>query len=99
MIEALEERGGDLPDWYLDRPEDEAGDEFYLSAFYTLSTCRPYGLSGGGPIPWTAIIEYARYLKLERDLWQLLEIVVRTIDISWLNWQAEEMKSRSEKGG
>ena len=85
----MEDRGQELPDWYLDRPELEQGDELYLEAFHRLSTCRPYTFGGPGPIPWTATVAYAEFLGLDRDLWPVLDTVIRAADTVWLQWHTD----------
>lgn len=47
-----------------------------------LSTCKPIGMGGAGPIPWTAIREYARDHGI-RDVEQFAELV-RTLDASFV---------------
>lgn len=47
--------------------------EFYIDAFRELSTCRPSS-QGLGPIPFTAIVEYARVFDVD-DFEEFLYLV------------------------
>jgi hypothetical protein len=47
-----------LPDWIQNKPVLGQGLEFYYMAFIDLNSCRIIGM-GEGPIPWTAIHQYA----------------------------------------
>ena len=69
----------------------------YLTAFYDLSTCRPYLMGGPGPIPWTAVRSYSEFLGLDRDLLRFFSSVVRVVDAAWLEWMGEEMKARAKR--
>jgi len=75
----MEERGQDLPDWFKDKPELALGDEFYLSAFSELNTCRQSGWDRG-PIPWTAIVAFMDQYELEYDLRVTFLRVIRALD-------------------
>jgi hypothetical protein len=50
-----------------------------LRAWGDLSTCRPIGMAVGF-IPWTAIIEWARFHGLDREATQILVDVIRKLD-------------------
>lgn len=68
------------------------GDEFYLSAFSELNTCRRAGF-GLGPIPWTAIIAFAEQYELEYDLKSTFLRVIRALDQEFLEYKAEKGKN------
>ena len=61
------------------------GDEFYLTAFYELSTCRSIGWALG-PIPWRDIIFYAHYAELEADLLPVFVLALRAMDAAYLEY-------------
>lgn len=75
------------------QPEDIAPNvepfAFYLDAFKELSTCRPTGF-GVGPIPFTAIVEYAKIYDVG-DFHEFLDIV-RIMDSKFL-----ELDSKANK--
>lgn len=54
-----------MPEPIQQRPELLCGLDLYLGAFNELASCRPLGPNGvDGPIPWTAIRDWA----IEHDL-------------------------------
>lgn len=64
----------------LDRqPPHDDGVALCLTAWAELSTCRPIGMAVG-PIPWTAIIEWARFHGLDREATGVLVSVIRRLD-------------------
>lgn len=83
-IEAAIAKGRTLPSWYLDRPDEQDGDQFYLSAFWDLSTCRQNGWSPG-PIPWNHIRDYAEYAGLDRDNGFRFAAIIRRMDAYYLD--------------
>lgn len=93
-IEAALAKGRELPEWYLDEPFLFPGDDFYLSAFDELTTCRHYGMEPG-PIPWSSILEYGRFHELEPDVFVLFKAVVRQMDKAFLEWMKSKKDSAS----
>ena len=85
----MEERGSELPEWYLDCPELGPTDHVFLEAFHRLSSCRAYTFGGAGPIPWTAIEQYGQHMGFNRNLQRVLDTVVRVVDAAWLQWQVD----------
>ena len=66
-------------------PEPNVGHfSFYIDAFYELNSCRNYGM-GLGPIPFTAIVEYARIFEVE-DFDEFLYII-RVMDNQFIKSQ------------
>lgn len=55
-----------FPDFILNAPELHPGLGLYYQAFWALSTTRSIGMDYG-PIPWTAIQEYARWWRLDEE--------------------------------
>jgi hypothetical protein len=70
-----------------DRP-NPVGYEWLWRAFQDLNTCRSYGM-GPGPIPWTAIEQYARADRLNADDSWVLHNVIRQLDNVWLDFKAK----------
>tara|TARA_R110000803_G_scaffold20201_5_gene52227 strand:- start:8613 stop:8924 length:312 start_codon:yes stop_codon:yes gene_type:complete len=77
---------GGLPKWYTDRPTPRRGEDFFIGAFWELSTTRTFG-QVIGPIPWNRIVEYGYHKGLEPDMIGVLELVVRELDECWLEQQ------------
>ncbi len=90
-VESAKKKGRELPKWYLDEPEMDPVNNFYLQSFYDLSTCRSIG-QVMGPIPWNIIVQYAEYSGLELDITDLFIRVIRSLDLVYLNWCSEETK-------
>lgn len=89
------ERGGKLPSWIEDEPEYFPGDVFYLKAFWELSTERQIGFAPG-PIPGSAIQEYARQKGLESYMMDMFTAVIRGLDTTYLK-EAEEARKKAAK--
>jgi len=85
-IESALKKGRPLPDWYLESPDQVEGDEIYLMAFWDLSTTRIMG-DVIGPIPWTAINQYADVQEFDKALKLHFIQVIRQMDAEYLDWQ------------
>jgi hypothetical protein len=70
-------------------------EEFYLSAFHDLDTCRGQGW-GPGPIPWDKIRDYAQHEGLEPDIARLFCRVIAEMDRGYVEWCAGEQKRETE---
>jgi hypothetical protein len=79
-----------LPEWATKRPELQRDDPFYINAFWELSSCRQYSQGAIGPIPWTAISEYADRHSLDHVVRRVFLEVVRGLDATWLEWQLSQ---------
>jgi hypothetical protein len=79
------------PDWYVNAPILDIGDDFYINAFFTLSTCRNYEL---GPIPWVVIQEFCdRYELTNREIFSH---IINSLDATWLKIQSEKVKQNGK---
>lgn len=78
-----------LPDWFVDAPDIEPVDNFFLKAFNDLSTMR----TDMNPIPWDKIIEYAEWHDVDRDFIDSFIEIIRIIDAFYLDWLAKEQQS------
>jgi len=94
-VQVRRDRGLDPPDWYMERPELERGHEFFLEAFWQLSTCRQVGL-GVGPIPWTACYQYGLAHNLDCDMLVVFPRIMMRMDEAYLDWSAREMERKSK---
>lgn len=59
------------------------GDEFYIRAFWELSSCRQFG-QFIGPIPWHRIVQYGERKGLDGGMIGVLEVVIRELDEVYL---------------
>jgi hypothetical protein len=73
-----------IPSRILNAPKLRAGMSFYYIAFNDLSTCRAVGMSPG-PIPWTAVREYASQYDLDEVEFETLVIVINHMDVVFLD--------------
>ncbi len=83
VIEVHIQRGQPLPDWYLDEPPLSEYAAFFLRAFDKLSSCRSIGFSEG-PIPWTAVNDFAVSRGLDTEMTKALETVIMALDRAYL---------------
>ena len=65
-----------------------------MKAFYDLGTERVSGMSLG-PIPWSKIVEYAGFYRLEEDVTEALVDIIRTMDSQYLEYSADEAKKQT----
>lgn len=86
-----------LPDAIAGAPELLAGLEAYYEAFIELSTCRDSGM-GVGPIPWTAVDQYARRYGFTGDGFGYLLKMVRALDDAFLKHQRQKDKEARDNG-
>lgn len=73
-----------------DRPSPR-GFEWLWQAFTDLNSCRAYGMSPG-PIPWTAIQQYAESNSMGVDDTWLLHRVIRAVDNVWLDQRTQQQQ-------
>ena len=78
-----------VPDCIANPPVLGEGLGMFLDAFWRLTTCRQMGF-GLGPIPWTAIQEYARINEFDDDHADDLEHHVMAMDSAYLAWSAKK---------
>ena len=84
-----------MPEWYLNCPDIFPGDDFYLTGFWELSSCRQFG-DVIGPIPWNLAVEYALWHRLDRDMTNVFVAVIRSMDETYLEWLREDQKRQTE---
>lgn len=84
------------------KPEDIAPDvqgfDFYLDAFRELSTCRAGGF-GVTPIPFMAIVEYAKIYGIDEDEFQEFLDIIRRMDSEFIKLENESSKKKTNNGG
>lgn len=90
------ERGQPLPEW-AEEPTTDPVVEWYLRAFFELCSCRPAGF-GVGPVPWTAIAEYADFSGLDYEETLVLVRAVRALDVVFLKWQDKKRDADGSRG-
>lgn len=86
-----------LPEWFLNEPLSFRGDDFFITAFFHLDTCRQMTESGPGPIPWTATVDYADRRGLEPDLSLAFEFIIAEMDKAYRKWFNKKQKALTPK--
>lgn len=79
------------PDWFEEEPQLAPGEDFFLRAFFNLSTERQIGWASG-PIPHSRVVEYGVRSGLEEATIEILVHVIRRMDQAYLEWLAEQRK-------
>lgn len=79
------------------KPELLDGLEAYYRAFEQLTSCRNVGLDEG-PIPWTAIRDYANEHRIVGDMRSDLFHHVRALDNEYLRKRGEDRKQAQADG-
>jgi hypothetical protein len=95
ILEQAKRQRGPIPQVIVDAPELQFGLEWVYSAFGKLTTCRSVGM-GIGPIPWTAINEFALRYGLSEDDQDDFEFLIEQMDDAYVKHMNE--KSEKEKG-
>lgn len=77
------------------------GDDFLLTAFYDLSSCRHFGEGVPGPIPWHRVVQYADRSGLDPDNTEALIRITREMDSAYLKWYERKLATttRAPKKG
>lgn len=72
------------------------GDDFYITAFWELCSCRAFG-QAMGPIPWTAIREYGHTAGLSDAMMGVFTMVIRELDEFYLSKLIDEQRDRAAR--
>jgi hypothetical protein len=83
-----------LPQFLINCPELQQGLELYFQAFMELSTCRGVGF-GEGPIPWTAMMQWAVHNSLSDDQTDTLVYIMHEMDGAYLRHMAAKRKTQT----
>lgn len=89
------ERGAPTPKWVEEEPLSAPGDEFFLKAFWDLSTERQLGFTVG-PIPASKIRSYRGAKGFSPAMMDLFESVIRAMDGAYLEWAESERKKANK---
>ncbi len=77
------------------QPSIDAAILMCIECWHDLASCRPEGFAGRGSIPFTAILTWADFKQLDRELTAVLIVVIRRLD----HERAERESSRNALGG
>lgn len=81
--------GLELPDRIVNAPELDEAFEFYVDAFWELSTERQFGM-GIGPIPITAMQAYARHYEMDDEEEFDFVYFIKAMDATYIKEQTEK---------
>lgn len=95
-IPMLESKRKPLPEWYINQPQIEPFDYFYMEAFQELSTERQMGM-GLGPIPNSKIKEYASDCGFDVLLRDAFIFIIRAMDNAFLAWYNKQQEEKVKK--
>jgi hypothetical protein len=87
--------GYPLPEQLQNPPVLEEYLQLYMKAFRHLSTCRQMGM-GPGPIPWTAVVEYARIQAFDSVQTEALHYHVERLDGAYLSFCDRQIKRETK---
>lgn len=82
----------------LDKLPSIQGLEFYWVAWTRLTTCRAFGMAAG-PIPWTAIQEYADRHGVDAEQRYMLERVINGLESVQTDLSKESTTRMGNPGG
>lgn len=85
-----------LPQWLRNAPRLWPGLSPIYAAFVELSTCRTFGMTPG-PIPWTAIMQYADLEGMDGDERANLLYLIRAMDRAFLGHSTGDKKTPPPK--
>lgn len=94
-LQARIAKGLPLPDWAEGEPPVYPGDDFLLTAFYHLSSCRQHGEGIPGPIPWDRIIQYSDRAELDEENTSYFIHIVREMDVGYLKWYERKLAAKT----
>lgn len=92
VLQALN-TGNPLPQRVLDAPTLFKGLEIYFEAFFDLDTERHHG-NGLMPIPWSAILRYAKFQTFDERQTRELMFYTSRMDSWYLNHLAKKMEAK-----
>ncbi len=85
-----------LPPSIQNAPELGLGLELYYGAFCDLDSCRSFGW-GTGPIPWTAVRQWADTYDIYGEQFDDLVYFIRAMDAAYLGYCKAKEKSGNGK--
>jgi hypothetical protein len=85
-----------LPEKVADKPEIIAGLDLYWKAFTDLMSDRDVGMAEG-PIPWSAMSEWATRRRIFGDDFERFVYILRELDSAYMEHRGKEMKRGNSK--
>ena len=100
IVDAAREKGTPIPKSILEAPVPEDSYQVRVfQAFEQLSTCRQVVLGAVGPIPWSAIDQYAQRMGIEDDeiAYDDFVWIIQQLDELFLKRKGEEIEAERKK--
>lgn len=85
-----------IPKKIADAPQLLPGLDFFYTGFLELCTCRSVGF-GTGPIPWTAVNEYAMRHSLTDEEFDTFSAAIKRLDVVYVQWREDKAKTERPK--
>lgn len=92
ILEQCKRERRPLPPSITNAPDLRLGLEMYYGAYFDLTTCRPIGMAAG-PIPWTAVNQYARAYDYNGEQEDDLQFYISRMDAAYLDWVGKKGKA------
>lgn len=89
ILEQCKRERRPLPPAIQNAPDLEMGLELFYGAFFDLTSCRSLGM-GLGPIPWTAVNQYARAYGYSEEQEEDLQFYISRMDHAYMEWAAKK---------
>lgn len=100
IIDAANERGVPVPKSIAEAPLPEGEYQIRLfEAFEQLSTCRQLGMGAIGPIPWSAIDQYAVRMEIQDDelAYESFVWIIQSLDDLYLKRKGAEIEAERKR--
>lgn len=79
----------------MEKPELEPGEDFYIGAFWDLSTERQVGMVLGR-IPYSRARAYGRRAGLRGAMLDAFWVIIRELDDGYSEWMSQEYKKNRQ---
>ena len=86
-----------LPEKIKNAPTLTLGLQLYYSAFTELTTCRPIGNFGEGPISWIAVTTWADVNDVWGEQREELHYHIQKMDEVYLKYKAAQIEKQMKK--
>lgn len=97
IIELARQTNQPLPDKIANKPVLRTGLHIYYRAFWECSTDRTVGMAEG-PIPWTAINQWAIRYGFHHDEFDRLVLLLKAMDSAYIEERAKQHAKQTKKG-
>lgn len=94
-INAAIKKNRALPEWYLNEPNIDEAESFYLLSFWDLNTTRSFHM---GFIPWDVKLQYAGFHGLDIHNTKSFIFLLGELDNAYLDWLSKEAEKVRKNG-